>query len=234
MNPVPLLLHVLGSTSFAYAIYYDVYELKLPEHVHPTSQNYGGHAKYLTFLNMCLQLIFFTLCILADFSSKNSGISKAKDIIFAAAAFPIGIFVAVIFWGLYALDRELIFPTRYDGHFPVWLNHLMHTTVFPLQFAEMFLVSHKFPKRNIGLGLNALLTVGYLVWIHVIFYNGGFWVYPVFQVLTPATRPIFMAFCCALGFAFYFLGEIFNELFWETSAPKEDLIKKARRHRKEK
>jgi len=31
---------------------------------------------------------------------------------FATAAFPIGIFVAAIFWGLYAVDRELIFPKK--------------------------------------------------------------------------------------------------------------------------
>jgi len=234
MKPFHLLLHIIGSASFGYAIYYDVYVLNLPEEVHPSSQKYGGHAKYLTFLNMCLQFIFFSLCIVADFTSKDSLISRTKDLIFASAAFPIGIFVAVIFWGLYALDRELIFPTRYDGHFPVWLNHFMHTTVFPLQTAEMFYVSHKFPKRIVGLGVNAALTMGYLVWIHVIFYRGGFWVYPVFQVLTPAIRPVFMAFCCAMGFAFYFLGEIFNEQIWETEPPKEELIKKVRRHRKEK
>lgn len=112
MAKLSLLLHILGSTSFAYAIYFDAYELELPEEVAPRSQRFGGLGKYLTFLNMCLQLIFFTLCIVADFSGPKSRICRVKDVIFASAAFPIGVFVAVIFWGLYAVDRELIFPER--------------------------------------------------------------------------------------------------------------------------
>jgi hypothetical protein len=60
---------------------------------------------------MCLQCIFFLVCLLADITSSKT-INKVKDVMFASAAFPIGIFVAVIFWGLWAVDRELIFPKK--------------------------------------------------------------------------------------------------------------------------
>ena len=32
-------------------------------------------------------------------------------------------------------SRDLIFPVALDEYFPSWLNHLMHTTVIPLQVA---------------------------------------------------------------------------------------------------
>lgn len=32
-------------------------------------------------------------------------------------------FVAIAFWGIYAVDRELIYPARLDEHIPAILNH---------------------------------------------------------------------------------------------------------------
>ena len=34
-------------------------------------------------------------------------------------------FVVVTFWGLYAVDRELVFPKHLDKIVPMWLNHVM-------------------------------------------------------------------------------------------------------------
>jgi FAR-17a/AIG1-like protein len=107
-----LLLHVLGFSSFAYAIYYDLYEVELPPELAPTREQFGGQAKYLTFLNMALQLLYFFLCLLADFSPKDSRVNRIRDLMFASAAFPIGIFVGFIFWSIWAVDRELIFSAR--------------------------------------------------------------------------------------------------------------------------
>jgi len=58
----------------------------------------------------------------------------------------------------------------------------MHTTVLPLQLGELYLCRHAYPSWRLGYSITALLTLAYLLWINVIFYVGGFWVYPVFQV----------------------------------------------------
>lgn len=215
MSFLPVLVHLAGFSSFAYAIYYDVYELKLPEEVHSVREKFGGHAKYLTFLNMCLQCLYFGVCLVSDLAGRKSSINRVKDVMFASAAFPIGIFVAVIFWGLYGVDRELIFPQKLDGHFPEWLNHFMHTTVLPLQLAELYLCRHEYPSRGFGGMLNTLLTLGYLLWLNYIYQVAGFWVYPVFKVLSAQQRPVFMAACCAMGGFFYILGEKLNSMIWK-------------------
>jgi len=204
------LIHLLGSASFGFAIYYDAYVLQLPESVSPKTEDFGGLCKYLTFLNMCLQFVFFVVCLITDFSSPNSYQMKVRNFIFASAAFPIGVFVFASFWTIYAVDRELIFPERLDEHFPSWLNHLMHTTVLPLQIAELCMTRHSFPRRIHGGGFLAFLTLCYLIWVHIIFYYGGFWVYPVFRVLTTVQRVILMIFCCSMAFFFYILGEKIN------------------------
>ena len=85
-------------------------------------------------------------------------LARLEDFLFASLAFPIGMFVGTAFWGLYAIDREapkslkilsrtfgyiilicttvilfaiyreLVFPTALDKIVPVWVNHILHTT----------------------------------------------------------------------------------------------------------
>jgi len=122
---------------------------------------------------------------------------------------------------------------RYDGYFPTWLNHLMHTTVLPLQLGEMFFCRHEYPNRVVGGGINTLLTLLYLGWVHVIYYYGGFWVYPVFKALNPQVRPVFMAACCAMGGSFYILGEKMNALLWERNSEPKLIDKNRQKRRKD-
>lgn len=34
-------------------------------------------------------------------------------------------FVVLSFWGIYAVDRELVYPKELDKIIPAWLNHIM-------------------------------------------------------------------------------------------------------------
>jgi hypothetical protein len=100
-----------------------------------------GPWKFLTFWNMWVQLIYFSICLVNDFTggrksanNNKSGkqgrgfLERAEDYLFASIAFPMGLFVGIAFWGLYAFNRELVYPAVLDKIVPVWLNHAMHTT----------------------------------------------------------------------------------------------------------
>lgn len=58
----------------------------------------------------------------------NSTRRSFEDLLFASLAFPMGMFVGLIFWGLYLTDRNLVFPPVLDLFIPTWVNHAMHTT----------------------------------------------------------------------------------------------------------
>ena len=175
------LLQVSGIVSFTWAIDYQMNRVQFPEDFPGSAfrKGFGGVAKYLTFLNMVLQLVFFIIAFLANFIKSLRGI---RDIVFASAAFPIGMFVGIIFWSIWAVDRELIFPRILDDYFPALVNHCMHTTVIPLQLGQLLLVKHNFPSKKTGFIITALLCAGYLVWINYIYYVTGKWVYPVIKV----------------------------------------------------
>jgi hypothetical protein len=72
-----------------------------------------------------IQAVYFIIALLNDFVgtnevllSKAPKIRKLKDYFFAAFAFPVAFNVGVTFWGLYAVNRELVFPKAIDAFFP--------------------------------------------------------------------------------------------------------------------
>jgi len=217
-----LLIQLGAIVNFAYTIYWDLYILKLPGK--PT---FGGQWKFLTFWNLWLQLIYFTISLLSNSlgSQKASKLQKIRDYLFATLAFPIGQFVGIVFWLLFHVDRELVFPLHYDKFFPNYINHAMHTTVIPAQLLELYLLYHAYPKRIQGMTTTMIFCFIYLTWTLVVAHFGGVWVYPIFEVLAPVPRFLFMLACSMFGALLYIIGEILNNLVW--AKPKSSMTSAA-------
>ncbi|XP_049978198.1 androgen-induced gene 1 protein isoform X4 [Alexandromys fortis] len=104
----------------------------------PSHQTYGGSWKFLTFIDLVIQAVFFGICVLTDLSTlltRDSGnqeqerqlrkLISLRDWTLAVLAFPVGVFVVAVFWTIYAYDREMIYPKLLDNFIPGWLNHGM-------------------------------------------------------------------------------------------------------------
>ena len=211
-----LLVHLGAIANFAYAIYFDWYLLKTPK-----PETWGGKWKYLTFLNMWFQLVYFSISFLnsifgshATDKKSASTLQRIRDYYFATIAFPIGQFVGIVFWTLFTIDRELIFPKRFDDFFPNHINHMMHTTVIPAQLLEMILLYHAYPSKKSGMATIFSFSMIYLGWTLVIAHVSGIWVYPIFEILTPPIRLVFMAVCSIVACFLYLFGEVMNNIFW--------------------
>ncbi|XP_066534360.1 androgen-dependent TFPI-regulating protein [Hoplias malabaricus] len=133
----------------------------LPDGIFP----YGGPWKYLTFINLIVQMVFFGLAAMKDLQplgkrSKVSFLCLMKDFLFSVFAFPLGMLVVLMFWGICTYDRQLVYPASVDGFFPPWTNHAMHSLVLPILLGEVILEPHIYPKsRN---GITALGVAGFL------------------------------------------------------------------------
>lgn len=123
-------------------------------------------------------------------------------------------FVGTTFWGIYGVDRELVFPKVLDNYFPTWLNHVMHTNIMIFILIEMFTSYRKYPSRSTGMSILLVFMASYLVWIHVIHAYTGMWVYPILEVLNLPFRVVF--FVAMLGFIvfLYLIGEKLNTTVW--------------------
>ncbi|XP_015268460.1 PREDICTED: androgen-induced gene 1 protein-like [Gekko japonicus] len=185
--------------------------------------SYGGHWKHLTFLNQILQTILFLLCVIIDFvglctpsheKKVSSLLVPIRDFIFSVFVFPVGLFVAVVFWGLYAYDRELVYPRELDDVNPTWLNHSMHTTILPLLFIELVICPHKYIHPTEGIFGLTVFTFTYLCWIMWVHYASGIWAYPVLGVLNTPGKIVFFSIAYCIVLTFYVLGKVLTKQLW--------------------
>ncbi|KAM9234820.1 androgen-dependent TFPI-regulating protein isoform 2-T4 [Dugong dugon] len=180
----------------------------------------GGQWKYLTLLNLLLQAVFYGVTCLDDVLKRVTRkkdvkfITAFRDLLFTTLAFPISTFVFLSFWALYLYDRELVYPKILDGIFPGWLNHAMHTSIWPLSLVELFLRPHHYLSKMKGLTLLAVSSLAYIGRVLWIYSETGTWVYPVFAKLSPVGLAVFFSLSYILTASIYLLGEKLNHLKW--------------------
>lgn len=188
---------------------------------------FGGKLRFLTVWCIILQVVYFGVAAIIDFTEKASssgnvsqrtGLKKFRDVFHSSCAFPVATFVAVTFWTLYAVDKELIRPKSMDGKIPLWLTHTLHTTILPFIVVDKLFIHHIYPRRLYGILGTCGLSLLYLVWILGIAYFDDFWVYPVLQYMRAHERAVFIAVCLAFFSSFYLLGESLTTFIWGRKA----------------
>ncbi|KAM8966953.1 androgen-dependent TFPI-regulating protein [Pelodytes ibericus] len=184
---------------------------------------YGGQWKYLTVLNVVLQTLFYAVCFVSDLLMPVRTIRLVKciifcrDFLFSVLAFPASTFVFLSFWGLYSYDRELVYPEGLDMIIPTWLNHAMHTLVFPLAILEIVTSPHRYLEKKSGLTFLGICSVSYLSWVAWIYLAEGQWVYPFLGLLSPLGFIIFLLGSQLLAASTYIIGDILNYAVWGKS-----------------
>ncbi|XP_043509911.1 androgen-induced gene 1 protein-like isoform X1 [Frieseomelitta varia] len=213
--------HVISCVQFAFSVYYDYMYTVVPPNVLKVHNGYGGKFKFLTFWDAIIQAVFFFICILNDWFGTNAVspkkppfVRKLKDHMHSILGFPVAMFVGIIFWALMFVDRELVLPKALDPYFPWWLNHLMHTSIMVSTFIEMMLSPRKYPSRSYGLFCLTFFIILYLIWVHIIFYKSGIWVYPVLEVLSLPLRTVFFSVLISIALILYMIGEAVDNFFW--------------------
>ncbi|XP_049856042.1 androgen-induced gene 1 protein-like isoform X1 [Schistocerca gregaria] len=213
--------HLVGAAQFSFSVFYDWTFVKIPIEVSRMGSGFGGKLQFLTFWNAILQSVYFVVCVTNDCIGTNENnpnrpplIRRLKDYLQPVLAFPVALFVGATFWGLYAIDRELVLPRAVDPYFPWWLNHIMHSNIVLFSLIEMVICFRKYPDRIIGIGGLTMFMGSYLIWTHVVFYKTGEWVYPVLNKLGFPLRMGFFGGLLCFASVWYFLGEYINNKVW--------------------
>lgn len=237
-------VHLLFAGVFVFGIYYQFCVLELPDAIRIRHTGSGGQLKYLTVWNLLLQAGFFIMSFVNDVvllmsngsnEKKRPGkLQRGLDTAFTVLAFPVSFFVFTTFWGIYNIDRELIFPRLFDAFFPSWLNHIMHSVIGLAVLVEMLMIRHHYLPRKYGL-LGVMAFFGaYLAWINVIAYVWDFWTYPFLVTLNFWQRMVFFVCCVPFVAIFYLLGEFLHGLIWgrRTSGAKKEKKSKSKAKKK--
>ncbi|XP_052761334.1 androgen-induced gene 1 protein-like isoform X1 [Mya arenaria] len=226
VDNVRVIVHIVAFITYIYSLYYSLrYIGQGDEHYVYlfTYRGFGGKFKFLTFLNVLMQTVYFGLSIMNDLKGSHAkpsdGGQKSKlqsflDVYLAALVYPVGVFVVMTFWGIYAVDRELVYPKKLDELIPQWLNHTMHSTVLPFLLIEKIVVYHEYPTRRRGMSILLAFALLYLCWILWIAYYANIWVYPVLAVMEVHQRAIFIGILCVFFLTIYMVGESLNKAIW--------------------
>lgn len=241
------LLHALGVAVFVGCTYYDMHMLFLSQpgdpHHHVVKQiahernRLGGRWKYLTIWGLTCQLIYYCLAVVNDLVGSSTFVKREvtrlqrlRDVFFTAIALPVALLVSIMFWGVYAVDRELVFPAILDAHYPAWLNHGVHTMPLLIGLLEVLLERHNYACNRLSVGLLVGFLAAYLGWTLHLALVENLWVYGILRVLSWPMRIAFMSGNLLVGVALFFLGKGFDNLVWgqEKTLAQVDSTKKQR------
>lgn len=163
------------------------------------SKGFGGRLKFLTVWGHFLQVGYYIFAALVDLyntcrGSSCSKLKQARDWWFSTLVFPITFLVFILFWGLYAIDRELVWPKRLEdeGILDPAFNHMVHTYIIFWALVEPLVTEISLPKKRQGLIAIAIFAVSYTAWSYIIYLNIGKWVYPVLNILSDSQRILFI------------------------------------------
>ena len=178
--------------------------------------SFGGRFKFLTHINEWVQLGFFAIQLLADLSPGpfKKRLQRLADLVFTTMAFPLAIFVTISFWGIYALDRRLIYPEIFDKLVPWYVNHFWHTTILLWVLCEVYLHHHHFPSTAWAAASVFIYGSAYNVWVVYLYITTGWWCYPFMKFLPPYVMALFFAGCMFMCLGLYLLGKSVAKVRW--------------------
>lgn len=177
---------------------------------------FGGRFKFLSHINIWVQLGFFAIQLLGDLSPGpfKKGLQGFSDLFFTTVALPLATFVTVTFWSLYAIDRKLVYPEVYDLVAPQYMNHFWHTTILLWVLCEIYLVHHRFPSTACAAASVLIYGTAYIGWVVYIYVSTGWWCYPFMKLLPPYAMALFFASSMFMCLGLYLVGKEVARLRW--------------------
>ena len=204
------LFHILALCESIFALF--VYHYYVEKFRQPT---YGGHWKFLTYINLNIQLACFSMCVFCDllqwlqYHSFVRTLRQFKDYFYASIGVPSCLAVFVSFWALFFIDRELVYPKQLDEYMPLWANHVWHSVIL-ITLIEVVCDHHHYPRRSFGMSACSVFGIGYIVWVEWVHKHGNITVYPILKQLEGAWYYLFIGVELLFSWLTYLLGEFLN------------------------
>ena len=118
--------------------------------------NYGYFLefRYLTVWCMALHFVYYSMQFITNFLFRNSHLPRLLNYFRTAIVFPVGMFVPMVFWGIYMINPYLLVSKRKLEITPAINQHTLHTAPMIFQLLEPVFVrtSHKFSKKSVFTG----------------------------------------------------------------------------------
>jgi hypothetical protein len=128
----------------------------------PMPVEFGGHYQFLTIIGLALALCTFTIGLLADLTLLP-GLFRVKNFLAVCSA-PLEILISILYWGLCAIDKSLVFPP--ESHLDFLPDFGFHAA--PSLFLALDLLLLSPPWTIHGFAIMALSqTIAFLYWFWI-------------------------------------------------------------------
>lgn len=124
-------------------------------------------------------------------STERPAIRKIKDFLFPIA-YNVAMYVSIVFWSLYAINKDWIVVEEVEKLYPSVINHFLHTTVSIFMLIEILLPYKTYPPYLIGHYSLLTFVIIYTIWFLIVFVKAGVGVYPFFNYINWPARIGFM------------------------------------------
>lgn len=179
-------LHAAGLISFYHCFKF------LVDNPNMFNESYGWHFQFLTILGLSISTACFACGFISDMTNSSSFFTLKNYLALVAA--PIEIVISILYWGLRAIDDNLVVPP--DLPFPPFLYdlgfHLVPAIVLTL---DSLLLSPPWPSMPMNpqaplimLATSTSIAFAYWYWIELCYSHNGFYPYPIFGILTTLQR----------------------------------------------
>ncbi|CAG9794143.1 unnamed protein product [Diatraea saccharalis] len=219
----PIHFHVF--VMYIYAQYYG-FIIILPIMINHPSEIIGGIGikalGWKTVWVATFQTVFIFLALTYDIlewmnkqdTERAKKIMYWRDVLYNGLVVPFTLFVTSLFWTVYAIDRELVYPEVFDSVVPWWFNHCVHTNIAIVVLIETLLTPRRQPtNKSLELKLTTFTSFGYAAIYYSIYYFTGRWLYNVFGIMTWWQVSLFQCLIWASAYFFYFTHFMVNRLF---------------------
>uniref|UniRef100_A0A2H1W0M4 SFRICE_020070 n=1 Tax=Spodoptera frugiperda TaxID=7108 RepID=A0A2H1W0M4_SPOFR len=177
---------------------------------------------FLHRLSVLFQTIFLTMSLVYDLmewldrhdSSLGRKLRFTRDVMFSGLVVPLTLFISSMFWTLFWIDRELVFPQVYDQLVPWWFNHCVHTNIAIVVLIETVLQARRHPTHyKLELWLTGGAGVLYAIVYYSIYFSTHRWLYGVFGIMTWWQVCLYQLLIWSSTFLFYYIQFPINRIF---------------------
>ncbi|KAK6072520.1 integral membrane protein [Seiridium cupressi] len=174
-----LILHAAGITSFLFSFQF------LNNWETPLSKSYGGNYQFLTIIGLAGSLLTFSVGLLSDLTLSPQ-LFRLKNHLATITA-PLEILITILYWGLCAIDKSLVFPPEFQ--LDILPDVGFHAAPGVFLALDLLLFSPPWTiERNNALVLSLGIAFGYWYWVEYCFGKNGWYPYPIFDMLSTWQR----------------------------------------------
>ncbi|EFX05504.1 integral membrane protein [Grosmannia clavigera kw1407] len=175
------LFHLAGVCSFMSSLVYIFLFPQIP------AGSFGGDFQYLTILGLALSFLTFMVAYAADISLLPEVFATKNKL--AVCVAPLEVLISILYWGLRAYDKNLVFPPDLEVELPLLADIGFHAAPAAFLALDLLLFSPPWTiSPRDALELSLVLALTYWSWVEICFSYNHFYPYPIFELLNKPQR----------------------------------------------